>query len=115
MHHQRPQTQAAAGRGKFPDRRGRRLPLFPGPGVLDKDLQGLAAQDPSLIQGPQQGAGDRKMETQAHLVTLWAKGEKAKKDQRRRPRSKSTSCFFPQSTRAWQQLLKAFRLKLASF
>ena len=45
MHHQGPQPRQASGATKIPNRRRRHRAPFPAPGILDKDLQGLAAQD----------------------------------------------------------------------
>ena len=42
--------------------RGRHRAPFPAPGVLDKDLEGLAAQNLSLFDRPAQRTGNGKME-----------------------------------------------------
>ena len=54
MHHQGPQPRQISGPGKIPNCRRRHRAPFPAPGVLDKDLEGLAAQDLGLRDRPAQ-------------------------------------------------------------
>ena len=54
MHHQGSQPRQASGSTKIPHCRRRHRAPFPAPGILDKDLEGLAAQDLGLIDRPAQ-------------------------------------------------------------
>ena len=54
MHHQGPQPRLAPGLVKIPNCRRRHRAPFPAPGILDKDLEGLAAQDLGLVDRPAQ-------------------------------------------------------------
>ena len=54
MHHQGRKPRQISGPGKIPDCRRRHRAPFPAPGVLDKDLEGLTAQDLGLRDRPAQ-------------------------------------------------------------
>ena len=54
MHHQGSQPRLGSGSTKIPNRRRRHRAPFPAPGILDKDLEGLTAQDLGLIDRPAQ-------------------------------------------------------------